>query len=203
MRRWITALLALLFIGAIAVYRNELLSFISEAGYGTIYLIALALVLVPVIPYKVVIGTLGMVLGPLTGAFISWLAASTASVLVFVLSRYLFREPARRHLNRFEGMAKLEKAMESRPFLAVLAARLIPLVPQALVNIYPAFTSIRLWPYLIASALGKIPSILLFSYIGKSMFTDLSSFLLFLGAYAAVFLAGYGGYRIWLKDKTA
>jgi Uncharacterized conserved protein len=203
LKRIVTVLLSILVIGWIAVYRNELLEFLSDADYGTVYLVALALVLVPVVPYKVVIGTLGWTLGPLMGALISWLAASTASVLVFALARYLFREPAKRYLERFEGMAKLADAMEKRPFLAVLAARLVPLIPQALVNVYPALTSIGIGPYLLASALGKIPSILLFSYIGKSMFTDLSSFLIFLGAYAIVFLLGYAGYRIWLKEKRA
>ncbi|THF83766.1 TVP38/TMEM64 family protein [Cohnella fermenti] len=203
MRRVCAIAAALVAAGFVAAYRNELLAFLGEADYAVVYLIALALVLVPAVPYKVVIATLGYALGPLAGALVSWLAATTASLLVFALARYLFREPASRYLGRFSGTAKLAEAMERRPFLAVLTVRLIPVLPQALVNVYPALTRIGIGPYLLASALGKIPSILLFAYLGKDMFSDPSSFLLFLAAYALVFLIGYGGYRRWAREKRA
>jgi uncharacterized membrane protein YdjX (TVP38/TMEM64 family) len=137
--------------------------------------------------------------GPLLGFLVSWSAASVASVMLYMLVRAGFQKRGRAYLAKFERMDKIAKLMEKHPFAIILAARLIPVLPQALVNVYPAFLSIRMPTYAIASALGKIPSILLFSYLGNQLFVNLHNALIVIGVYAVLLACSWIGYRIWTR----
>ncbi|MNI30176.1 SNARE associated Golgi protein [compost metagenome] len=91
--------------------------------------------------------------------------------------------------------------MEKSPFLAIFLARLIPVFPQAIVNIYPAFLNIRLLTYTVASALGKIPAMLVYSFLGKNLFSNWQNSLIIIGIYMLFLFIVYLIYRLWLKNK--
>jgi uncharacterized membrane protein YdjX (TVP38/TMEM64 family) len=203
MKKWQTGIIYSAMIIIFFIYKADILHWMqtSHAPVSFAFLIALCFVMIPVIPYKIVIGTLGFMYGPLLGAFISWSAASTASVIMFLLVRHYFQKQAGMYISKFDRLEKLQKTMEKHPFLTILMARLIPVIPQVLVNIYPAISSIRLLTYVWASVLGKIPGILLFSFIGKSLFSDLPSLLITIGVYAVFLIMTYAIYRLWLKDR--
>ncbi|KQO18216.1 TVP38/TMEM64 family protein [Paenibacillus sp. Leaf72] len=203
MLKWVSAIIYALLLATVFIYKNNLLDWLQNdtPSVFIVFLVALFLVLVPVVPFKIMIALLGFMYGPLLGALISWLAASLAAIIIFLLARYLFREQGQAFLHKFSQLDKLQATMEKRPFLTILTARLIPIIPHMVVNIYPAVTSVRLLPYAVASALGKIPFMLLFAYMGQNMFKDWASFTLFAGVYAAFFALSYGGYRLWLKRQ--
>ncbi|PYI55720.1 TVP38/TMEM64 family protein [Paenibacillus flagellatus] len=198
--------IVLVYAAAIAVclfYRTELSDWMRQSPSIVVsFAIALALLLFPVLPFKIVIGTLGYMYGPLLGAFISWTAASVASVIVFVVVRATLRERAAAYLSKFGQAERLRVLMERRPFATILAARLVPVFPQTLVNIYPAFLSIRLSTYAVASSLGKIPAMLVFAYLGDRLFADLRSAIAVLAVYGAFLAATYVGYRLWARRHT-
>jgi uncharacterized membrane protein YdjX (TVP38/TMEM64 family) len=158
-------------------------------------------ILIPVIPYKVVIGLLGFIYGPLIGALISWTAASVASVIIFLLARYLFQQQARAFLTKFGRLEKLHERLERHPFMTILFARLMPFIPQAIVNIYPAILTIRLLPFATASAIGKIPAMLLFAFIGGSLTSNSYNLYISIGVYAVFLLITYLIYRVWKAKK--
>ncbi|UUZ96710.1 VTT domain-containing protein [Paenibacillus sp. P25] len=185
MKKWYTIGLYLVLILIVYVFKDEILHWM-EYGNAPVLLIfaaALGFIIVPVIPYKIIIGMLGFMYGPLLGALISWTAASIASVIVFWLTRYLFQKQGRAYLSKYEKLEKLQAAIEKNPFLTILLARLIPVIPQAVVNVIPAITSIPVVTFAVASALGKIPAMLLFAFIGSNLLAGTSKLVLSVGVY--------------------
>jgi uncharacterized membrane protein YdjX (TVP38/TMEM64 family) len=203
MKKWYTICLYLVLIGIVYIFKDEILHWMQygDAPVLLIFAAALGFVIVPVIPYKIVIGMLGFMYGPLIGALISWTAASVASVIVFGLTRYLFQKQGRAYLSKYKKLGKLQAAIEKNPFLTILLARLIPVIPQAVVNVIPAITSISVITFAVASALGKIPAMLLFAFIGSNLFAGTSKLALSVGVYVLFLASVYVVYRVWLKKR--
>lgn len=203
MKKWYTLSMYLVLIIIVYVCKEDILHWMQygDAPLLLIFAAALAFVIVPVIPYKIVIGMLGFMYGPLMGALISWTAASLASVIVFLLARYLFQKQGRAYLSKYEKLEKLQAAIEKNPFLTILLARLIPIIPQAVVNVIPAITSIPVVTFTIASALGKIPAMLLFAFIGSNLFAGTSKLVLSVVVYVLFLASVYVVYRVWLKKR--
>lgn len=201
MKKWITLALYAAALLPILIYRHELRALLEDvslpaaAGFALAFLFAFF----PVLPYKLVIGSLGFLYGPFAGALLAWLAATTSSLLQYALARRYFREQGRAALSKYSGLERMGEMMERRPFIVILTARLIPLLPQALVNLYPAFLAIRPIIYITASALGKIPAMLVFAFVGQHLFTDLPRTLTVLGLYAGFLLAVFAAYRIFSR----
>ncbi|MBA2937394.1 TVP38/TMEM64 family protein [Paenibacillus sp. CGMCC 1.16610] len=203
MKKWFTICMYLVLIITVYVFKDEILHWMQhgDAPLLLIFLAALGFIIVPVIPYKIVIGMLGFMYGPLMGALISWTAASIASVIVFWLARYLFQKQGRAYLSKYEKLEKLQAAIEKNPFLTILLARLIPVIPQAVVNVIPAITSVPVVTFAVASALGKIPAMLLFAFIGSNLFAGTSKLVLSVGVYILFLASVYIVYRVWLKKR--
>lgn len=201
MKLWLTVAVYAAAIAVLFAYKDEIADLLGQHRPAPLlaFALALCLVLFPVLPYKVVIGALGYMYGPLLGFLVSWSAATLASLLMYTLVRSNFRKQGRTFLAKFERMDKIAALMEKHPFAAILAARLIPVLPQAIVNVYPAFLSIRLPTYAIASALGKVPSILLFSYLGGQLFANTRNALIVICVYALLLAASWLGYRLWAR----
>lgn len=200
-KKWITLFLYAAALLLILIYRHELRALLENVSLpvGTGFALAFLFAFFPVLPYKLVIGSLGFLYGPALGALTAWLAVTSASLLQYTLVRLFFREQGRAFLAKFSGLEQVGKLMERRPFAVILAARLLPLLPQALVNLYPAFLSIRPLIYVTASALGKIPAMLVFAFIGQNLFSDLPKTFAALGLYAVFLLVVYVVYRIRLR----
>ncbi|MCM3274227.1 TVP38/TMEM64 family protein [Paenibacillus elgii] len=203
MKKWYTIGMYLVLILIVYVFKDEILHWMQygDAPILLIFAAALGFIIVPVIPYKIVIGMLGFMYGPLLGALISWTAASVASVIVFCLARYLFQKQGRVYLSKYEKLEKLQAAIEKNPFLTILLARLIPVIPQAVVNVIPAITSIPVVTFAVASALGKIPAMLLFAFIGSNLFAGTSKLVLSAGVYILFLASVYVVYCVWLKKR--
>ncbi|WP_028552108.1 TVP38/TMEM64 family protein [Paenibacillus sp. UNC451MF] len=203
MKKWYTIGMYLVLIIIVYVFKDEILHWMQfgDAPVLLIFVAALGFIIIPVIPYKIVIGMLGFMYGPLLGALISWTAASVASVIVFLVARYLFQKQGRAYLSKYEKLEKLQSAIEKNPFLTILLARLIPVIPQAVVNVIPAITSIPVVTFAVASALGKIPAMLLFAFIGSNLFAGTSKLVLSVGVYVLFLASVYVVYRVWLKKR--
>ncbi|WP_170315080.1 TVP38/TMEM64 family protein [Saccharibacillus brassicae] len=197
MKKWITLALYAAALLTILIYRHELNALLGDVSLpaGAGLALAFLFAFFPVLPYKLVIGSLGFLYGPLMGALLAWLAVTAASLMQYTLARVFFREQGRAALSKYSGLERIGRMMERRPFPVILAARLVPLLPQALVNLYPAFLNIRPVIYVTASALGKIPAMLVFAFVGQNLFTDVPRTLTVLGLYAGFLLAVYAAYR--------
>jgi uncharacterized membrane protein YdjX (TVP38/TMEM64 family) len=196
-------LLAALYVGsAVAIYQSgaSILEWLRDTDrIALVMLAAVLLSLFPVIPYPVAGGIIGAAFGPVLGGFMTWFGSTAASVLMFALVRYGFREWGAKLLHERPMLDKLTALFERHAFLAILLARLVPFVPSIIVNVYAALSRVSFPVYATASALGKIPAMLLFASAGSQMLDAPRQ--------AAVTLLVYGGflcvvilfYRMWLK----
>ncbi len=112
--------------------------------------------------------TVGFLFGRWVGSAMILVAATLGATLVFLAARYLFADAARQKLN--SGMAaKLINGFGDNAFNYLLFLRLVPLFPFWLVNLAPAFTSIKLRTYVTGTAIGILPGCFVFANLGQSL----------------------------------
>lgn len=139
-----------------------------------------ALVLICPVPRTAVGMLIGLVVGFVPGVLVAYSASMIASVLAFGLARWLGRSA----VTRLAGprLARLDGAVTDRGFVAVLIARLMPVVPFVVLSYGAGLTGMRLAPYVAATALGIVPSAIVQVAVGAS------ASILVTGAAAAVVL---------------
>lgn len=198
--------LAVFYLGIgflIYVYGEAILKWFQEAD--NIYLVtvmATIMALFPVIPYPLVGGVIGAAYGPVAGGLITWLGSTAASILMFLFVRYGFQEWGIRILNRYDRIGKLTSMFERNAFLTIAFARCIPIVPSIVVNVYCALSRVSFLTYAIASALGKIPAMLLFAVVGDNLMTEPRNILLTIGIYSVFLGSMLFIHRKW-KQRVA
>jgi uncharacterized membrane protein YdjX (TVP38/TMEM64 family) len=184
------AILTFAAIVAIGLFqKNELLYLVKEGGFISILISILAVaicVFFPVIPFPILAGTFGAVFGVIQGVFISLSGAMAGTMCFFFLSRYGFRDFAQSKLMNYPKVQEYEQFLNRNSFMAVLACRLIPVIPAPVVNMVCGLSRVQPSIFFAASTIGKIPNILLLSFAGDLFTTKkLYSFGLY-GAYLLI-----------------
>lgn len=163
------------------------------AGTGLLGALAFALLyaaltLLP-IPTTVYTIAAGAVFGLARGGAIAWTGATIGAVAAFFLGRLLGRD-AVTHLTG-SRLSSLDAFLDRRGFSAILVARLIPVVPYSAFNYFSGLTRLRPAQYGLATAIGIVPSIVVYSSLGAYGSRPGSwPFLAALGAFAI--LVGVG-----------
>lgn len=110
---------------------------------------------------------MGLVFGKWAGTLLIVLAATLGAALVFLATRYLFADLARKKIG---GLAqKINEGFTQDAFNYLLFLRLVPLFPFWLVNLAPAFTNVSLKTYVTATAIGILPGTFVFANLGQSL----------------------------------
>ena len=202
MKRWLILLLYATAIGVAWHYKNGALDWM-KSGHAPAYAalaVVTGLAFVPIVPFSVVIGIMGYLYGPLAGAMLSWIGAWIAALAMYGLFRFAFRDRGRALVSRYKGIERWAAMTRDHPFRFVLLSRLAPILPQYAVNIYAAVASIPFAAYAAASAIGKLPAMIIFAFIGRHLSADWHSLLAVGGVYAFFLLAVYGTSRIWARN---
>lgn len=186
-RIWVKLIIALLFAGGFVLFfvaggsewlslealkqnRDQLLTFTGQHYYAMLFggmLVYAASTALSVPGATVLSLAAGLLFGRWVGAGVIVIAATIGATLVFLAARYLFAEAAQR---RAGSMAKkLIAGFHENAFNYLLFLRLVPLFPFWLVNLAPAFTSIKTRTYVAATALGIIPGSFVFAHLGQSL----------------------------------
>lgn len=143
---------------------------LAKAGTAAIVISILLNVLISVlgvVPSVFLTGANILVFGLWGGFFVSWAGEIVGAVVSFLLYRWGVQSVAKIPT----GHWKLFRTVNSLPglrqiyFLTVL--RMAPFIPSGIVNLLGAVTSVSLFHFFIATALGKFPALLLetaFSY---------------------------------------
>lgn len=109
-----------------------------------------------------------LVFGVIPGFFVSWIGEMVGAFFSFTLYRKGALRLEEKYLskNRRLWFHRLQQMTPLRQFFAVLIARIIPYVPSALVTVISVMSQVRIPIYLLATGIGKAPSILLESFAG-------------------------------------
>ncbi len=132
------------------------------------YVAAYAAITALSLPLGIVISLLGgFLFGLWLGALLSVVGATCGATILFLVARSALGDGWRGRLGprlrRFEaGFAR-----DAASYLLFL--RLVPAFPFWLVNLAPAFFSVRVWTYVWTTMVGVIPGAIVYSYAGRGL----------------------------------
>jgi uncharacterized membrane protein YdjX (TVP38/TMEM64 family) len=126
---------------------------------------ALATVALPRLPFTL---SAGLMFGPVTGIAVAISATTVSAALAFLLARAIGRDAIAARLTH-PAVAAVDRRLARRGWLAVGSLRLIGPVPFQLVNYCAGVSSIRLVPYLIATAVGVVPGTIAVVVLGDAL----------------------------------
>ena len=141
------------------------------------------------IPAILVTWVNSLLLGPFVGAIWSIVSATSAATICFMIAR-AYGEPLGSRLVSDRILAKTEAFMETHGSTAVLAARLLPIVPFDPISYVAGLTRMRTWTFVWATALGQIPAGFTYSYLGQEIDNPVRMLMLGLTGFAALLLIG-------------
>lgn len=182
--RWF--LIGLLLIVTIGITRyfttDRVRNIIEQSGsYGQIVYVLLW-VFLPIgffpVPFLAFIGGLGF--GLWRGILLTFIGAALNLTIMFLMSRYLFREPVQRYLYRKYPKSKdILEAPANRLKFVLALARLMPVIPYNIENYAFGLTSISLWDYLWVSLVCILPGTFVYVNVGdKSIEPGNTSFVI-------------------------
>ena len=159
-----TALALILDLPSVDVVRSWVDGAGATAWAGMV--LGLALVLLAPVPRSAVSVLVGVVLGFGPGVALALGGGLLAGLAAFGLSRTLGRTAAVRLTGK--RLARVDRLMTDRAFVAVLAGRLLPVMPFVVLSYGAGLTSIRWGPYALATAIGLVPSTIVQIGVGAS-----------------------------------
>ena len=188
-RAWIKILILALFAGAVIAFfalggqkylaldtiksnRDALLSFTREhyaLAIGIAFLVYAVAVACSVPGALVLTLTCGFLFGRWVGTAVVVTAATLGATLVFLAARYLIADWARSRMGSVGK--KINEGFSANAFSYMLFLRLVPAFPFFLVNLAPAFTSIPLPTYVLATFIGIIPGSFVYANLGETLGT--------------------------------
>ncbi|MFD0051001.1 TVP38/TMEM64 family protein [Actinomycetes bacterium NPDC127524] len=170
---------------------KDILLFLQE---GTLwsgvlsFLLMMVLAFIPAMPIPVVASAIGAVFGFWPAFLISWGGAVAGALLMFILSRFLFRNKAYGMIKKYKKADALLHFIENNAFLSLLIVRLLPIFPSAVINLGAALSGIKMRTFLLAALLGKLPAMLTFTLAGNQLEKGNWPILVLVGLYLLVIL---------------
>jgi uncharacterized membrane protein YdjX (TVP38/TMEM64 family) len=117
------------------------------------------------IPGNVVTITNGLVFGPFLGSLLSWVSILIGSSICFLISKTLGKPFAARIAGN--GLERAENFFKRYGLHAVFVVRIMPLVPFDGVSYAAGLVGVPFPKFIAATAVGIIPSVIIYSYIGS------------------------------------
>jgi uncharacterized membrane protein YdjX (TVP38/TMEM64 family) len=176
MHRWIgitagiiiaVAITVLLIIGPTAGNVENLRTTLTAFGPWAVAISAgltVAQAIVAPLPANVITMTNGLVFGPLWGGLLSWFSTVLGSSLCFLLSKKFGKPFAEKIVGN--GLQSAEKFFKTYGLHAMFLIRIMPFVPFDAVSYGAPLVGIPFSRFLVATSIGIIPSILIYSYLG-------------------------------------
>ena len=133
------------------------------------FILLVALSFIPLMPMALIYGALAFAYPFWIALIINLAGTVLGAIFMFVLCKHGLRGYYERKLKMVEMNSKFIQLMQTNSYLTVLIARCIPVLPTALVNIACAMFQMPLRTYSWATFIGKLPSVLVFTYVGYQL----------------------------------
>lgn len=131
------------------------------------FLILIALSFIPAFPMPVIIGTIAISFDFWTALFISWGGTVVGASIMFFFSRFFLQGYVEKKQDKWQRFSGFLTFMKKNEFLAILIARIIPILPSAAINFISGVSKISFRAFFLATAIGKFPSILAYTIAGQ------------------------------------
>jgi uncharacterized membrane protein YdjX (TVP38/TMEM64 family) len=187
------------------VYREFLMNWIEDADFTYLllmFLLSIFIATVPVVPFTLFAGIMGAKYGILIGLLINWIGEVFASIIYFLLARYMFTDFFQKYIKRYRGIKKFNAMVEKNAFFAILLARIVLVIPPSFISIFSGLTKMPFLTYFLASVMGNLPPMFIYAYGGDQIFSSVQNFLLGIIVYFLFLLITFLIYRIWSKRNS-
>ncbi len=150
---------------------TELVGTVHELGVvGAVAFVGLYVAItVAALPASIITLAAGLFYGPYGGAALVLVSSVTGAVCAFLLARTWLRPMIERRFGSGAVLQYLVRESERDGMRLVFLLRLSPVVPFSLLNYTLGLTGVTLRDYILASVIGMIPGILLYSHLGASL----------------------------------
>lgn len=155
------------------------------------------------VPQIMLIAAAVVAFGPTLGCLYSWIGTMVSSLVGF----YLGRAAGAKTLERFsgEGVRRFMALIGRNGLFASFIVRLVPSAPFIVVNMAAGVTPMRAAHFVIGTAAGIVPKIVLTAFAGNSivrmMKGEIGKDVVWLVAIAAAWVAIGLAARAWLKRR--
>ncbi|MDF2682211.1 MAG: hypothetical protein K0R47_3401 [Brevibacillus sp.] len=123
-----------------------------------------------VLPSIFLSGANAIVYGLVGGFFVSLTGEVLGATVAFLLYRYgLKKSKGLKKLEKFSWIHRINGASRFRKGLAIVLLRMNPLIPSGVINLGAALTTISFPDFLLATFLGKIPSMVFETFVGHDL----------------------------------
>ena len=150
--------------GGVEHFRAQLLSYGPWAVLISAGLMIGQAIIAP-LPANVVTITNGLVFGPVWGAFLSWITTLIGASLCFLLARNFGKPFAEKIVG--DSVHKAEKFFKKYGLHAMFVVRIVPFVPFDAVSYVAGLVGVRFSSFLLATSIGIIPSVIVYSVVGS------------------------------------
>ncbi|GED34406.1 MULTISPECIES: TVP38/TMEM64 family protein [Brevibacillus] len=153
-----------------------------------------------VLPSIFLSGANAIVYGLVGGFFVSLTGEVLGATAAFLLYRYgLQKSKGLKKLEKFSWIQHINGASRFRKGLAIVLLRMNPLIPSGVINLGAALTTISFADFLLATLVGKIPSMVFETFVGHDLVylsENKSRLIISLLAGSLVFLL------FWKREKS-
>jgi uncharacterized membrane protein YdjX (TVP38/TMEM64 family) len=108
----------------------------------------------------------GLAFGPVWGTVYTWIAATLAAAVAFLVARHLARDTVEHWRGRSPRVARIDAAVERHGWRILMVTRLVPLFPFNLQNFAYGLTRIPFWTYVGVSSVCMLPGTIAFTLAG-------------------------------------
>jgi uncharacterized membrane protein YdjX (TVP38/TMEM64 family) len=150
--------------------RQELSTFVADhrmLAFAT-FILAYVVVTTLALPgafWVTILG--GYLFGLAGGAVATTIGATLGATALFVIARYLLADTLRARAGPF--LKRLEAGFKDNAISYLLTLRLVPIVPFFIANVAPAFLGARLSTFVWTTAVGIIPGVIAYTWIGAGL----------------------------------
>ena len=150
--------------GDFAVMRNFVAKYGAWAAAVSFFLMIFQSIAAPLPAFLITLANANL-FGWWRGAVLSWSSAMAGAAVCFAIARVLGRSAAERLASR-AGLQSIDAFFQRYGTHSILIARLLPFISFDLVSYAAGLTSMRFWPFFVATGVGQLPATLVYSYVG-------------------------------------
>lgn len=112
----------------------------------------------------------GFLFGTFPGVVFNVGAATIGAVVIFLAARWGLGERLAARMDASQGRVKaIKRGIDDNQWSMLFLIRLVPLVPFFVANLVPALVGVRLWRFVVTTALGIIPGGLVYTSVGAGL----------------------------------
>ncbi|MHB8128016.1 MAG: TVP38/TMEM64 family protein [Mobilitalea sp.] len=102
------------------------------------------------------------------GAALSWTSSMVGAAACFGIAKLYGRNTVSK-LTGKTALASVDSFFDKFGAKSIVVARLLPFMPFDIVSYAAGLTSMKFWPFFLATGLGQLPATIIYSYAGKML----------------------------------